>query len=810
MTFLTHDLRHAFRTLARNPGLTAAATVTLALGIGATTLIFSAVHGLLLAPLPFPDSDRLVSLWEKNPERGWYKNWVARANYLDWREQCRSFSGIAAYWEEPETAVRTSSGEPEAVRGTRASANFFSVLGVPPALGRLPRDEEDWIGASRVVVISDAYWRTRFGADPRVLGRTLTLNGDDWEIIGVAPPGFAFPSRDVLYWRTLRMDPEDRPRASFRRAHMLRVVARLAPGVTPEAAGADLEAVAARLELRYPDTNRKMGAGLTPLHEWQVGSARTPLLVLLAAVGLLLTIACANVGNLLLARAAGRRKEIAVRAALGAGRARIARQLFAESAALALVGGGLGVLAAVWGLPLLKTLAPPGRADFQAIHLSGSVLAFAVLASGGSALLFGLAPTLRVLRSNFGEDLKGSGVGAAGTRRSGALSGSLVVTEIALALLLFFGAFVSGRSFWRLAQVDAGFQTQGRLTARVLLRSNAYEKDEAVVAFQNAVLPRLRALPGVREAAAAAALPLAEQQWSSDFSVRGRGPDDFGVEVTHNEVSPGYFRTMGTPVLRGRDFREQDREGAVPVVLINETLARRYFAAEDPIGQQVAFDRAPDAESNWLTIVGVVADQRHETLASQPRAVFFAPLAQDVRRGVSFVVDADGDPQTLISGIRAAVRAADPQLPIYDVRTLDEIREAALGRDRFLLLLLGLFGGSAVLLAVIGVYGVTSHDARLRRREIGIRMAVGASAGDVERLVVARGLRLGLAGTALGAAAALACAGLLKPLLYGIAPADPLTLTSVAVLLVAATTTACYIPARRAGRLDPVSVLRSE
>ncbi len=664
MTFLTHDLRQAVRTLARNPGFTAAAAFTLALGIGAATVIFSAVHALLLAPLPFPQPDRLLSLWEKNPERGWSKNWVARANYLDWRAQCRSFSGVAAYWEEPETAVvsGSGSGESAAVRGTRASANLFAVLGVPPALGRTLRDEEDWTIAARALIISDSFWRTRFGADAGIVGRTIQLNGDAWEVVGVAPPDFAFPSRDVQYWRSLRMDPEDRPKASFRRAHMLRVVGRLAPGVPVREAERELETVAARLEREYPETNRLMGAGVTPFQEWQVGHTRTPLLVLLAAVGLLLAIACANVANLLLARAAGRRREIAVRAALGAGRGRIVRQLTAESGALTVLGGVLGLAIAAWGLPAVKALAPAGRADFQSIRLSATVLAFALAASAASAILFGLAPALRVLRSDFGDDLKGAaGSASAVTRRSGRLAGLLVVAEVALAMLLISGTFLTARSFWRLTRVDPGFQTRGRLSAGILLTS--YEKDEAIAAFEEALLERVRALPGVRSAAIAGSLPLDDTLWSSDFSVRGRPAGEFGIEVWHNEVSPGYFRTMGTPILRGRDFTAADRDGAQPVALITESLARRYFASEDPIGRELTFSRQPDADSSWLTIVGIVGDQRHDALAREPRPQIYAPLAQDSRRSLSLVLETDADPKSLLASVRAAVRSIDPAVP---------------------------------------------------------------------------------------------------------------------------------------------------
>jgi len=807
MTFLTHDVRQAFRALRRNPGFTAAAACTLALGIGAATVIFSAVHGLLLAPLPFPDSGRLLSLWEKNPERGWYKNWVARANYLDWREQCRAFASMAAYWEEPETAVVTGSGEPAAVKGTRASASLFAVLGVAPALGRTLVDAEDWTTAERALVISDGLWRSRFGADPRVVGRAMQLNGDSWTIVGVAPRGFDFPSREVQYWRSLRMDPAQRTQPGFRRAHMLRVVGRLAPGVTAAAAQSELEAVAARLESLYPETNRLMGAGVTPLHEWQVGYTRTPLLVLLAAVGLLLAIACANVANLLLARAAGRRREIAVRAALGAGRARIARQLAAESGALAALGCLLGILLALWGLPLVKSLAPSGRADFGMIVLSGRALVFAVTASVVAALLFGFAPALRVLRSDFGGDLKGTGGSVAGGV-SGRLAGSLVVAEIALAMLLFSGAFLAARSFWRLTRIDPGFETRGRVAAGVLL--TAYEKDSEVAAFQESLLERVRALPGVRSAAIARELPLEDSLWTSDFSVRGRPPGEFGIEVSHNEVSPGYFRTMGTPILRGRDFRDADRVDAEAVVLITESLARQYFANEDPIGRQLAFSRRPEADSDWRTIVGVVGDQRHDGLARAPRPQIYAPFAQDPSRSLAVVVQTDAAPGSLLAPLRAAVRALDPQVPVHQLRRLDDVRAVSLGADRFLLLLLGLFGGSAVLLAVVGVYGVTAHDARLRRREIGIRLAIGASSREIRRFVLRRGLRLGIAGAAIGAAAALISIRAMRPLLYGMSPAEPWSLAFVAGALVAASVLACAIPARRASRLDPVQVLRSE
>jgi putative ABC transport system permease protein len=630
-----------------------------------------------------------------------------------------------------------------------------------------------------------------------------------YEVVGVAPPEMRFPLPEVQYWRTLRLDAADQKEIFFRRAHWLRTVGRLKPGVTSADAAARLSAVASRLERQYPETNRQMGTGITPLQEWETGSTRTPLLILLAAAGLLLLIACANVGNLLLVRGAGRHKELAIRTALGAGRARVLLQLGIESLVLAFFGGVAGIVVAAWGLPIVKALRPPSLTQLESIRLSPAVLAFAAVLALASGVFFGVLPAFRILRANFGQELKG-GAMESGRRGRGSLGSLLIVGELALALLLFFGAALSVRSFWGLTRVQAGFDPRDRFSFSITLPTLSYPNPENSLTFQNELLRRLRAVPGVSSAAVVSELPISGADWTSDFSVRGRGPDDYGVDVVHREASPGYFSTVGVPLLRGRDLSDSDRADGLLVIVINDVLARRYFANEDPIGRQIAFDRKPDSKSHWRTIIGVVGSERQDALSSEPLPEIFAPVAQSSIRTPHFVLHATGDLPALSAAVRAAVQSLDRSLPVYRFRSLAQLKLDNLARDRFLLLLLGLFGSSAVLLAIIGVYGVTSHDARLRTREIGIRMAVGATAQDVRRLVLSRGVRLGLAGAGFGTAASLLCARAMASVLYKVPTADPASLTAVAALLVAVAAAASYLPARRAARLDPVEALRGE
>ncbi len=804
------DLRYALRTLRRNPGFAFTAVLTLMLGIGAATVIFSAVNAVLLRPLPYRDPDRLVSLWEQNTEKGWHKNWVSGADYLDWKNQARAFQSMGAYSDFISGMTLTGEGEPAYLRSGKVAGGLFDVLGVQAQLGRTFREGETWQTGSPGVVLSDAVWRAHFGADPAIVGRSITLDGRPYEVLGVLPRSFRFPVPGQEIWTSFNWDPADRGATWFRRAHFLRVVGRLAPGHTREQAGSELPAIAARLEREYPQTNRLTGAGVTGYHDWLVGDRRTPLLVLMGAVTLLLIMACVNVSNLLLVRAAARRREIAVRSALGAGRRRLLRLSWSETLVIAVVGGAAGFLLAYWGVAALNAARPADLLDLGPIRISWSVLAFSLGATLVCAFLFSLLPALATVRVNHRAALKEGGRSETG-RGSLRMGQVLVSLQVALALLLMVGAGLLVRTVERLQSVNPGFQTAGRLAVTVSLPSASYPDDRAVVLLEGQLLERLRHLPGVENAAAVSSLPLTRLSWTSDFSVRGRPVEAVGLEVVHREVSPGYFQTLGVPLRAGRTFEGSDAPGGTPVIVINDVLARKYFAGENPLGKQIAFDRVPDEHSLWWTIIGVVGSEHQAELSLSPRAEIFTPITQDTRSTLRYIVHTAGDdPMALLPSVRRAVAALDRNLPVFDTRTLDQVRVSAMSRQRFLLLLLGAFGTAALVLAAVGVFGVASQSARRRTREVGIRIALGAPAGAVVRLIAQRGVLLAAAGMAAGLIAALAGTRLLGGVLYGVAPSDPLTLAATAVLLLSAVLVATWLPAWRASRVDPMTVLREE
>lgn len=805
------DVGYALRSLRRSPVLAGAAIVTLGLGIGANTAIFSAVNAVILRPLPFSQPERLFMLWEQNPEKGWYKNIAAPANMLDWKEQVAAFEDVAAWADWQSSATLTGEGRPVLLNSANITGNFFSVLGVRPAAGRSFTPEETWETGSPVVLLSDRSWRHQFSADPAVVGRTLQLDGKAVQVVGVMPPSVgAFPYEGVDIWQPMAWKPERRSEASFRRAHWLRVVARLKPGVTPEEADAQLQATVLRLQQEYPATNRVMGAGMTPLHEFLVGDTRQPLLVLLGAVAVLLLIACGNVGNLLLVRAAGMEREVALRLALGAGRNRVVRQALTESLVLSLLGGVAGLAIGWGGTRLLVFLQPPNMLPVHDIALSRAVLVYVFAITLVCGFLFGTAPAVWGARRSPAETLKEGGKSNSSAYRVRRWSDVLVVGEVGLALLLTLGACLVLRSYWRLTSVDPGFDPDGVLSVLVVLPGTRYDSPEKVNEFFEQLVRRGRELPGVTMASGATSLPLTGLRWTSDFKAEGWGPEQVGFEVGHHEVMPDYFRTMRVPVLRGRAFTDADRAGAPRVVLINQSLAARYFPGEDPIGRRITFDKVPDSTSIWRTIVGVVQDERQEALSRDPRNEFIAPVAQDGGRGLYLLLRTDGDPAALGPAARDLIAELDPDLAILSMTTMDEIRDRSLARQRFMLTLLGAFSVVGMVLAVVGVYGVMAQLARGRVREMGIRIALGAQSGEVQWLVVRHGLRLVTLGLAIGLIAALFLSRSITVLLFQVQPLDPVTFIAVPLLLVLSAMLACWLPALRASRASPALALRAE
>jgi putative ABC transport system permease protein len=807
---LRHDLRFTLRTLRRSPALAGAAILTLALAIGANSAIFSAVSAVMLRPLPFADPARLVMLWEENPDFRWYQQDAAPANYFDWKEQAGVFSDVAAYPSFPSTTTLTGYGEPRLLKSQQVTGNFFAVLGVQAQLGRTLRDAETWSNTPGGVVLSHRAWRDVFGADRTLVGRTVQLGGRDVEVVGVLPERFALPGVDVDLWQPIGWDPAFRGKTWFRRAHWLHVIGRLTPGQTPESANRGLQVVVTRLQHDFPETNTHMGAGLTPLHEFLVGKTRLPLLVMFGAVGILLLIACANVGNLLLVRAAGREREVALRLALGAGRGRLVRQALAESALLAALGGAAGLTLGWWGTRMLAALQPTGLLPVSDMAMSWRVLAYVFAATVLSAVLFGLAPTLWTGRRVPADVLRNEGRSASGSLPARRWGDALLVSQVGLAIALTLAAGLLVRSYLLLQRVDPGFDGRRVLTVSLQLPGLRYDSTRKVLAFYDELERGTRALPGVEATAVVSGVPLGPPLWTSSFAIAGREPLPRGSQVKHRELTPGYQRVMGVPLRRGRLLTDADGVESAPVVLINETLARMYFARQDPVGQRVSFDREPDSTSTWRTIVGVVGDERQLALSQPPLPEFLAPYPQEPRSGMTLVVRTRGEPAALAPAVRGVVGRLDPQLAISGLSTMQEVRGTALARDRFLTVLMLSFAGVGLLLGLVGVYGVVAQLARSRMREMGIRIALGARTGQVQWLVVRHGMLLTALGIVAGVTVALATTRVISSLLYQVAPADPLTFVAVPVVVLLTAMLASWLPASRASRADPSQVLRAD
>jgi predicted permease len=802
------DARYSIRALGREPSLAVTAILTLAIAIGANTAIFSAVNAVLLQPLPFGDPSSLVMVGENNPEFKWHMAEAAPANYLDWQARVAGFQDAMAYVDFPQSSTLIVNGEPRLLTVSFVTGNFFAVLGVNPQRGRLFQDQETWESATPVMVLSDRTWRRDFGADPEIVGKTVSLNGIARLVVGIAPRGLAFPWPTVDVWAPMAWQKSQVSATGFRRAHWLRVIARLRPGVSAEQANAQVRGVAANLRAEYPATNKVMDAELVPLLRFLVGDTRLPLQILLAAVGLLLLIACANVGHLLLIRAGSREREVALRVALGAGRLRLARQALTESLMLSLLGGAAGLALGWLGTRTLTALLPAGMLRVVSFGVDWTVVTYVFAVTTACGLLFGTAPAVWTSRRDPNDALKSGGRTSGHSAHLHRWGQRLAVFEVALALLLTVSAALLVRSYAMLQRVDPGFDPHGVLTASIQLPRARLNSAQGVAFFNNLV-ERLQAVPGVSNAAAVTQLPMTAPGWSSDFSLEGASAGHFSSPLLHRQVTPDYFRTMHVPLLLGRVFTSADR-GTASVVVINDAFARQYFKDADPIGQRITFDRVPDSTSTWRTIVGVVGSEHQTTPATPPQIEAFAPIAQESSSQMTIVARTAGDPLSIGPAIRRIVAQLDPQLVVADIKPMSDVYATAIARDRFLMTLLSLFGVVGLVLAVVGVYGVVAQLARSRMREMGIRIALGAQAGSVSWLIVRRGLILTAIGAITGTGVALVATRGLRRLLYGVAPTDPLTFVVVLGALFTATLVASLLPGLKAARVDPTQTLREE
>ena len=811
---LAQDIRYGVRMLAKHKAFTCVAVVTLALGIGANTAIFSVVNELLLRPLPYRDAERVVMLWEVTPE-GRHQNTTSRPNFRGWRDQSSSFESIAAFTDQRFNL--TGDGEPEELSVQFTTPELFKVLGVDPIMGRTLTTEDAQPGTPAVAVLSYGLWQRRFGGQASILGQSITLNGGKFTVVGVMPPSFQFhirqrsgTGRPAELWSVLPM-PTSGPDAN-RPGRFLSVVARLKDGVSVDRAAADLRTIHARLADEVPQYNKNYTTEVLPLRDQFFGNVRRPLWLMLGAVGFVLLIACANVANLLLSLATAREKEIALRAALGARRLRIVRQLLTESLLLALVGSALGLGFAWFGIKALVLISPKDLVNLQTVGLNVTVLLWTLGVSLLTGIVFGLAPALHISRLNLNDTLKEGGKSesgqASGSRR---LRSALVVSEIALAVVLLASAGLLIKSFIRLQQVDRGFDTNNVLTMVVRVPGSRYREDAQFVNFFSQVLDRTRHLPGVRSAGMINFLPLYGGLGSATgFKILGRPepPPGEGPSTDVRVVDAGYFQTMGIPLLRGRNFSETEQKESRHVLLINQALAREYFGAQDPIGQRLdveMFDQPAPAE-----IIGIVGNVRYDSLIDEsPPAVYF-PHADLTYPFMTLVIRTDGDPALIAPAVQREIRFLDPNQPVSDVRTMNQVMADWVSRSRFNTLLLGLFAALATLLSAVGIFGVMNYSVALRTREIGLRLAVGAQPRQVLLLILGQGFWLTIIGIALGLVAAFALTRLLSGLLFGVAAADLMTFTTISALLIVVSLLACYLPARRAMRIDPLSALRYE
>jgi putative ABC transport system permease protein len=810
METLIKDIRFGLRSLLKHPGFTAVAVLTLALGIGANTAIFSVFNAVLLRPLAFREPEKLMMVWEEASYAGFPRNTPAPANYVDWKNQNRSFEDMAAL--DTRFFNLTGDGEPEHVSAYGVTANFFPLLGVQPQLGRVFANEEDRPGATKVALLSNQLWQTRYGADQGIVGRDILLNGEKHTVVGVMPAGFEFLDSTVRLWVPIAFEQED---LANRGGHYLMVVGRTRAGVSTAEAQADLDTIMARIGKDYPQSTLggKLGAVVLPMREQLAGDSRQPLLILLTAVGLVLLIACANVAGLMLSRAASRRREIALRTALGASRFRIVRQLLTESALLAGSGGLIGVMLAVWSFEFLRKLVPPGMTLSTNLKPDLRMFAFAFAISILAAIVFGLVPAVHAAQFDLHEALKQTSARTA-SGGGGLMRRGLVVFEVALSLLLLIGAGLLIQTLYQLHHQYSVLEPEKVLTVRTVLPRDKYREAGQRMVFYEQVLERVKGLPGVVAAGYTTSVPLAWKGGTSGFYPEGfKEPlPGMSYDANHRQVSAEYLQAMKIPLLQGRLFSQGDNANSQPVVIINETMARQYWPSDSALGKRFKVGD-PDEDVPWFTIVGIVADVRQMGLDAPVKAEMYLPYQQIAIPWFlprDLAIRTSVDPNTLVPALRDAVRAVDPSQPISHVSTMAELLGEETAQRRLGMILLATFAGLALLLASLGIYGVLAYFVVQHTSEIGVRLALGATRGNILSLVLRKGMGLALLGMTIGLAASFVLTRLMTALLFGVKAADPFTFVMVSLLLALVALLACWLPARRAAKTDPLVALRYE
>jgi putative ABC transport system permease protein len=805
MDAMIQDLRFGMRMLAKKPGFTLVAIITLALGIGANTAIFSVVHAVLLRPLPFPNPDRLVVMTEKDREGS--RMGAAYPNYQDWRTQAESFEGMAGF--RSQIFNLTGVDKPLRLQGRTVSWNFFELLGVVPQLGRGFVEQDDQPGAPPAAMVSHGIWQEKFGGEPALVGNQVKLDGDSFTVVGVLPRDFEFFRRVDVYV-PLGQYIKRQPAILDRGNHFgLNVLAILKSGVRVEHASSEMDTLAAQLERQYPNTNSGNGVMVQQLNERYTEDIRTALLVLFTAVSLVLMIACVNIANLLLVRTTERQKEIAIRVALGAGRARIVRQLLSESVLISLMGGLAGLLIGMWMKDGILALAPQDVSRLSEARMDGVVLLFTFGVSVLTGVLFGVLPAWHASRGNLNTTLKEGGRTSGGSSREG-MRKVLLVGEVGLSLVLLIGAGLMLRTVFELTRTNPGFTPENLLTMQVSLARNAYDEPRRRL-FYDECLTRVQAVPGVMSAALTLSLPIDGSNWNSVFIVGDQAvpPRAELPASAFTPVSTNYFETMGVRLINGRGFTAADTEKSATVTVINETMARRFWPNESPIGKRLK-QGWPENETPWREVVGVAADVKLNGVDQETPLQAYLPLAQEPALSLALVVRSQGNPLSLAAAVEQAIYAMDKDLPVFNTRSMDQLLDNAIAQQQLTMVLLAGFAAVALLLAAVGIYGVVSYSVSQRTHEIGIRMALGAQAGDVLRLVAGQGMGLAIVGVAIGVGASLVLTRLMTSLLFGVSATDPLTFAAISVLLALVALLACYFPARRATKVDPIIALRYE